>query len=94
MKFLALSATVFSLALVPAVVYAQDGAPDVEKSQSYTTLQSVTVTPLSNGIQIKLAADGLLQFQRTYTEDGKLTLSFPDARNGTGRTSGTSGSTR
>lgn len=57
-----------------------------DTSQSYTTINSVTITALSNGTQIKLQADGLLQFEQVPGEDSKKTvLSFPDARNGTGK---------
>ncbi len=61
--------------------------PDDNQSQSYTTITSVTVSVLSNGVQIKLLADGLLQYQEQYGggEGKKTVIAFPDARNGTGK---------
>jgi hypothetical protein len=55
------------------------------QSRSYTTLQSVEITPLSNGVQIRFAADGLLQYRDADTNGLKMRLFFPDARNGTGK---------
>ncbi len=53
--------------------------------RSYTTINSIVVTPLSNGVQIKIAADGILQYRNADTSGQKMALSFPDARNGTGK---------
>ena len=74
----------------PGLVRAQDTVPDEtrEAPLAYTTIKTVTVTALSNGVQIRIAADGLLQFQRIYSgenEEKKLTLIFPGAKNGTGK---------
>lgn len=66
------------LALAP-LVQAQNAA------RSYTTINSIVVTPLSNGVQVKIAADGILQYRNADTSGLKMGLSFPDARNGTGK---------
>jgi type II secretory pathway component GspD/PulD (secretin) len=58
----------------------------VKAPLSYTTVNSVKVTPLSNGVQITIAADGILDYRRNYGESQKaIMLSFPAARNGTGK---------
>jgi len=86
--------TLLLLALRPAS--AQDNGNGTNgagaATQSYTTISAITVTPLSNGVQIRVAADGILQFR---TGDGDfgggslygthMTLSFPSAKNGTGK---------
>ncbi len=70
-------------------VCAQDQPPQTDETpQSYTTIKTVAINALSNGVQIRIAADGLLQFQRTFSEDStgkKLMIIFPGARNGTGK---------
>ena len=55
------------------------------QSRSYTTLQSIDVTPLSNGVQLRFTADGLLQYRDADTNGVQMKLFFPDARNGTGK---------
>ena len=55
------------------------------QSRSYTTLQSIDVTPLSNGVQLRFTADGLLQYRDSDTNGTQMKLFFPDARNGTGK---------
>lgn len=54
-------------------------------AQSYTTIQAITVTPLSNGVQVRVRADGILQYRNADTNGGRMSISFPDARNGTGK---------
>ncbi len=61
-------------------------------AQSYATVSAITVTPLSNGVQIRVAADGILQFRTGGGDYGggslygtRMTLSFPGAKNGTGK---------
>jgi len=54
-------------------------------ARSYTTINSVVVTPLSNGVQIRITADGILQFRNADVSGLKMELTFPDARNGTGK---------
>ena len=71
------------LALLPLSGRAQSGG------QSYTTITSVTFSPLSNGVQIKVKADGILQMRIQGDNNGatvsgaRMEFSFPDARNGT-----------
>ena len=55
------------------------------QSRAYTTIQSVTVTPLSNGIQISILADGILQYRDEDSNGRQMGALFPDARNGTGK---------
>jgi type IV pilus assembly protein PilQ len=61
-------------------------APASAQQRSYTTIQGVTVTPLSNGVQIRINADGLLQLNNPDASGRIMHLTFPDARNGTGKT--------
>ncbi|MBV9865869.1 MAG: type II and III secretion system protein [Abitibacteriaceae bacterium] len=53
--------------------------------RSFTTVTAVRVTPLSNGVQISITSDGILQFRDPDTSGSKMSLLFPDARNGTGK---------
>ncbi len=55
------------------------------QNRSYTTISAVTVTPLSNGVQISIQADGILQYTNQDTYGLKMHLYFPGARNGTGK---------
>ncbi|PQV63160.1 type II and III secretion system protein [Abditibacterium utsteinense] len=53
--------------------------------RSYTTIKSVTTNALSNGVQITVLADGILQFTNVDGDGRIMGVSFPDARNGTGK---------
>ncbi len=55
------------------------------QSRAYTTIKSVTATPLSNGVQITVLADGILQYRDEDMNGRQMGASFPDARNGTGK---------
>jgi type II secretory pathway component GspD/PulD (secretin) len=61
----------------PAIrpAYAQSGS-------SYTTITDVKVIPLSNGVQVRVQADGLLQFYGNDLNGRIMTIFFPDAKNG------------
>jgi type II secretory pathway component GspD/PulD (secretin) len=59
--------------------------PTHAQSRSYTTISAVDVTPLSNGLQISIKADGILQYRDADLSGLKMHLYFPDARNGTGK---------
>jgi hypothetical protein len=54
-------------------------------SQSYTTITGITTTALSNGVQIRIAADGILQYANADMSGNVMRVSFPQARNGTNR---------
>jgi type IV pilus assembly protein PilQ len=69
----------FCLLILAATAHAQNAA------RSYTTINSVVVTPLSNGVQVRITADGILQYRNADVSGLKMALSFPDARNGTGK---------
>ena len=81
------------LLAAPHPAPAQDnGGAAAAAAQSYTTISAVSVTPLSNGVQIRIAADGILQFRTEGGDYGggslygaRMTLSFPGAKNGTGK---------
>ena len=60
-------------------------AQNTAKPQSYATISAITVTPLSNGVQIKIVADGILQYRATDTSGKIMEIVFPDAKNGTGK---------
>ncbi len=55
------------------------------QSRSFTTIKQIKVNPLSNGVQITILADGILQTRGADTNGVKMTMNFPDARNGTGK---------
>lgn len=65
------------LPLTAGVSYAQ--------ARSYTTIRSVTATALSNGVQIVVSADGILQYRDADASGRTMSLFFPDGRNGTGK---------
>lgn len=51
----------------------------------YTTITSVKAMPLSNGVQIMITADGVLDYRNSGGDGKNISLSFPSARNGTGK---------
>lgn len=53
--------------------------------QSFTTITAITITPLSNGVQVRITADGILQYENADTSGTRMRISFPGARNGTGK---------
>ena len=60
-------------------------------AQSYSTITGITFTPLSNGVQIKIAADGIIQIRINNNPNGnsawgaRMEFQCPDARNGTSK---------
>jgi type IV pilus assembly protein PilQ len=82
------------VALLCITAWAQDDSttatPPPSTGSSYTTVTNIKVTPLSNGVQIAIQADGILQQGRAQggfgsnTASGKqISLYFPQAKNGT-----------
>jgi type IV pilus assembly protein PilQ len=69
----------FCLLLFPHAAHAQNAG------RSYTTINSIVITPLSNGVQVKITADGILQYRNADPSGPKMAITFPDARNGTGK---------
>lgn len=65
----------------PLLAQAQNPA----QGQSFSTIREVKVSPLSNGVQITVTSDGILQFRDPDTEGQKMRINFPQARNGTGK---------
>lgn len=55
------------------------------QARAYTTIKSITATPLSNGVQISVLADGILQYSDEDMNGRQMGATFPDARNGTGK---------
>lgn len=78
-----LTALLLLLVIAPMAAQAQGGV--IGGARSYTTINSIVITPLSNGVQITIKADGILQFRNADTSGAAMSLSFPDARNGTGK---------
>ncbi len=81
-RFFTLFVALMLIALRPALGQGNPAA------QSYTTISAITVTPLSNGVQIRVAADGILQFRSDSGNNlygTRMNLSFPGAKNGTGK---------
>lgn len=62
-----------------------DRASAANGPRAYTTINSITIQALSNGLQITITADGLLQAQQTNLYGKVMNLNFPDARNGTSK---------
>ncbi|HVF09352.1 MAG TPA: hypothetical protein VNA16_01040, partial [Abditibacteriaceae bacterium] len=58
-------------------------ASHAQGARSYTTITSIDIKPLSNGVQITINADGILQYNNVDTGGSTMGLYFPDARNGT-----------
>jgi len=76
MKHFLAALAVFLLGFTPAL-HAQ--------GRAFTTITSVTATPLSNGVQITVLADGILQYRDEDTNGKQMSAFFPDAKNGTGK---------
>lgn len=65
--------------------------PHACRAQSFSTITDITFTPLSNGVQIRITADGLIQCSVDGTAGStawgtRMSFSLPDAKNGTGKT--------
>ena len=78
--------------VLPTAIWAQDETTTVDDgtvkpASSYTTVTNIKVTPLSNGVQIAIQADGILQnnSRRSGNNAKQVSLSFPQAKNGTGK---------
>lgn len=72
-----------AVALVPAMA---------GHAQSFSTITGLTFNPLSNGVQIRIVADGLIQCKIDGNDNGttawgaRMSFTLPDAKNGTGKT--------
>ena len=73
-----------SLAL-PGAVVASHATAARAQARSYTTIKTVSTNVLSNGVQITILADGILQFRDSDMNGRTMSITFPDARNGTGK---------
>lgn len=73
------------LALVALFVGLGRVLPAQAQARSYTTIKSVAVNTLSNGVQITVLADGILQYRDEDNNGRIMGITFPDARNGTGK---------
>ncbi len=72
-----------ALTLIAALLFGASNAG--AQPRSYTTITKVTTNVLSNGVQITVVADGILQFTNADNSGSQMGLYFPDARNGTGK---------
>ena len=61
------------------------GFPACAQGTAYTNIKSVTTRALSNGVQITIQADGILQYRDVDSDGNKMGAYFPAARNGTGK---------
>ena len=61
------------------------GIPACAQGAAYTNIKSVTTKSLSNGVQITILADGILQYRDVDDSGNKMGAYFPDARNATGK---------
>lgn len=59
--------------------------PACAQGTAYTNIKSVTARSLSNGVQITILADGILQYRNADDSGNKMGVFFPDARNATGK---------
>ncbi|MBW3636322.1 MAG: hypothetical protein KY445_07640 [Armatimonadetes bacterium] len=59
--------------------------PAYSQARSYTTITAINVNSLSNGVQISVRADGILQYTDADSSGRTMSVNFPDARNGTGK---------
>ncbi len=76
-------APLWALSLAVALLF---GATDaLAQPRSFTTITKVTTNVLSNGVQITIAAYGILQFTGEDGSGSRMSAFFPDARNGTGK---------
>jgi len=90
-RFSPLALFLAALLCLPAVARAQNTTtgtatgPAAGGAQAYTTIRGVDVRPLSNGLQITVRADGILQYRNADLNGQRMNISFPGARNGTGK---------
>jgi type IV pilus assembly protein PilQ len=79
----------FSFQRTGAMIFVAAGLlrslPAHAQARSYTTIKSVKFNALSNGVQITVQADGILQYRDEDDSGRTMGLTFPDARNGTGK---------
>ena len=61
------------------------GFPACAQGDAYTNIKSITTRALSNGVQITILADGILQYRDVDSNGNKMGAYFPAARNGTGK---------
>ena len=61
------------------------GFPACAQGVAYTNIKSVTARALSNGVQITILADGILQYRDVDASGNKMRAYFPAARNATGK---------
>ena len=61
------------------------GFPACAQGDAYTNIKSITTKALSNGVQITISADGILQYRDVDSDGNKMGVYFPAARNGTGK---------
>ena len=61
------------------------GFPACAQGVAYTNIKSVTTKALSNGVQISILADGILQYRDVDQTGNKMGAYFPAARNATGK---------
>ena len=61
------------------------GFPACAQGEAYTNIKSITTKALSNGVQITILADGILQYRDVDSSGNKMGVYFPAARNGTGK---------
>jgi type IV pilus assembly protein PilQ len=75
----------FRFILIMALMLCGSVANGWAQARSYTTITAVDVTPLSNGVQVRIKADGILQYRDVDSSGLQMHLYFPNARNGTGK---------
>jgi len=78
MKKYALIPLLFLISLSARASFAQ-------AARAYATIKEVKITALSNGLQISVGADGILQTSNINQNGLKMQVLFPSARNGTGK---------
>ncbi len=77
--------SLFSIFLLVVLHLFCQGFPACAQGAAYTNIKSVTTKSLSNGVQITILADGILQYRDVDNNGNKMGAYFPDARNATGK---------
>lgn len=74
-----------SLVLISTCFVSHAAHAQVAGARPFTTITDLQITKLSNGIQLRVVSDGLLQYRNQVLSGRQMRISFPDAKNGTGK---------
>ena len=80
-----LRVSLLSTLLLAILTLICQGIPACAQGVAFTNIKSVTTRALSNGVQITILADGILQYRDVDSSGNKMGAYFPAARNATGK---------